>query len=68
MTLQELADYLGVASTSSLRAQIRRGALQATRVGARTWLVSAEEARRYKEENRAGEGRRGRPSRREDAK
>lgn len=61
MTLDELAEYLGVKSTGSLRVQIQRGVLKAKRVGRRTLLVSRREAERYREEHRAGEGRRGRP-------
>ena len=60
MNLKELAEYLGVASTGSLRKQIRLGVLKAERVSDRLYLVSEEEARRYKEENRAGEGKPGR--------
>jgi len=48
MTLQELADFLGLKSTGSLRVQIQRGALKAERVGQRTFLVTHEEAERYK--------------------
>jgi excisionase family DNA binding protein len=62
LTLDELAAFLGVTSTGSLRSQIRRGALKAERVGQRTWLVSEEEAAKYKEAHRAGEGKPGRRS------
>jgi hypothetical protein len=61
MNLKELAEYLDVKSVGSLRTQIKRGALKAERVSERLYLVSDEEARRYKEQNRAGEGKRGRP-------
>jgi excisionase family DNA binding protein len=60
MTLKELAAYLGVTSTSSLRTQIERGALTATRAG-NQWMVSEEEAARYRAEHAAREGKRGRP-------
>jgi excisionase family DNA binding protein len=60
MTLKELADYLGVSSVGSLRIQIERGALKATRAGYQ-WVVSEEEAARYKADHRAGAGKRGRP-------
>lgn len=61
MNLKELADYLGVSSTSSLRVQIRLGILRAEKVGPRMYLVSDEEAARYKAEHRAGKGKPGRP-------
>lgn len=60
MNLRELAEYLGIASTSSLRVQIRRGVLKADKVGPRMYLVSDEEAERYRAEHRAGEGKPGR--------
>lgn len=60
MTLKELAEYLGVSSVGSLRIQIERGTLKATRAGYQ-WLVDDEEAARYKREHRAGAGKRGRP-------
>jgi excisionase family DNA binding protein len=66
MTLKELAEYLGVSSVGSLRVQIERGALKATRAGYQ-WLVDDEEAARYKADQRAGEGRRGRPPKRPTA-
>lgn len=60
LTLDELAAFLGVKSTGSLRSQIRRGVLIAERVGQRTWIVSEEEAQRYQTAHRAGEGKPGR--------
>lgn len=60
MNLKELAEYLGVASTSSLRKQIRAGVLKGELVSPRLYLVSEEEAERYKNEHRAGEGKPGR--------
>ncbi len=62
MNLKELAEYLGVKSVGSLRTQIARGALKADRVSERLYLVSEEEAKRYKDEHRAGEGKPGRRS------
>lgn len=59
MTLRELAAYLGISSVGSLRTQIERGALRATRAG-NQWMVTETEAERYRDEHRAGEGRRGR--------
>lgn len=60
MNLRQLAEYLGVVSTGSLRKQIREGVLKAERVSERLYLVSEEEAERYKNEHRAGEGKPGR--------
>ncbi len=56
LTLEQLAEFLGVKSTGSLRVQIQRGAINAERIGKRTFLVSVEEAERYKRERRAGPG------------
>jgi hypothetical protein len=55
-TLEELAAYLGVKSTGSLRTQIKLGAIKAERVGNKTYIVSKAEAKRYKEERRGGPG------------
>ncbi len=60
MTLKELAAYLGITSVGSLRTQIQRGVLQASRAG-NQWMVDKDEAARYKAEHTAGEGKRGRP-------
>jgi excisionase family DNA binding protein len=68
MNLKELAEYLGVSSTSSLRVQIRAGVLKADKVGPRMYLVSEEEAKRYKREHRAGEGRPGRRTKPQEPK
>jgi hypothetical protein len=61
MTLIELATFLGVSSTASLRKQIRAGRLAAKRIGAHTLLVSRAEAERYRAEQHAAPGKRGRP-------
>jgi len=67
MTLKELAAYLGISSVGSLRTQIERGALKATRAG-NQWMVSDEDAEEYRQLHTAGEGRRGRPPKpKEDA-
>lgn len=58
MTLQELADFLGLKSTGSLRVQIQRGALTAERVGQRTFLVTRDEAERYRDMHLAQKGKR----------
>lgn len=58
MTLQELADFLGLKSTGSLRVQIQRGALTAERVGQRTFLVTLDEANRYKNIHLGQKGKR----------
>jgi hypothetical protein len=55
-TLEELAAYLGVKSTGSLRTQIKLGAIKAERVGNKTYIVSKSEAARYKEQRRGGPG------------
>lgn len=60
MTLEELATYLGLKSTGSLRVQIRRGVLDARRIGKRLFLVSVQEAERYRAEHRAEGSRPGR--------
>lgn len=46
--LAEAAQLLGIAH-ATLRAQIHRGRLKATKVG-RDWLVTGDEVRRYKAE------------------
>ncbi len=56
LTLEELAVFLGLKSTGSLRVQIQRGAIKATRIGKRTFVISREEAERYKRERGAGPG------------
>ncbi len=56
LTLEELAVFLGVKSTGSLRTQIKLGAIRAERVGKKTYIVSKAEAERYKRERRAGPG------------
>ncbi len=56
LSLEQLAEFLGVKSTGSLRVQIQRGAIKAERIGKRTFLVSVVEAERYKRERRAGPG------------
>ncbi len=58
MTLRELADFLGLKSTGSLRVQIARGALKAERVGERTFLVTNEEAERYRDIHLGQKGKR----------
>ena len=60
LTLAELAHYLGLSSTGSLRTQIKKGVLKAERVGKRTFIVSREEAERYQREHRSGFGKPGR--------
>jgi excisionase family DNA binding protein len=60
MTLKELAEYLGVSSVGSLRIQIERGALKATRAGYQ-WVVEEKDAEEYKRLHTAGSGKRGRP-------
>lgn len=59
LTLEELAAYLKVKSTGSLRVQIGKGALKAERIGKRTFIVSVEEAERYRREHLGQPGRRG---------
>lgn len=59
MTLQELAQRLGLTSTDGLRHQIHRGVLRAEKVGAGAhaiWLVSEEEAARYEREHKGRTG------------
>ncbi len=56
LTLEELAAFLGLKSTGSLRVQIQRGAIKATRIGKRTLVVSRDEAERYQRERGAGPG------------
>lgn len=58
MTLEELAQRLGLKSTGSLRVQIQRGSLRADRVGKRTYVVSDEEATRYEHGHKGRAGRR----------
>jgi excisionase family DNA binding protein len=53
MTLAEAADRLGL-HPSTLRHQIRRGAISAEKIG-RDWMVSADEIERYRRENRRRE-------------
>jgi hypothetical protein len=57
MTLEELAERLGLKSTGSLRVQIQRGSLRAERVGKRTFVVSDEEAERYARDHAGKPGR-----------
>jgi len=58
MTLREAAAQLGI-SADTLRAQIRKGRLDATKLG-RDWLVEGAEVARYQ---RNSLGRPGRPPR-----
>lgn len=58
LTLEELAEYLGLKSTGSLRVQIARGALKAERIGKRTLIVAIAEADRYRKENLGRPGQR----------
>jgi len=58
VTLREAAARLGI-TPDTLRAQIRRERLQATKLG-RDWLVEESEVARY---GRTSLGRSGRPSR-----
>jgi len=54
MTLAELATRLGI-QAASLRVQVHRGALQASKEG-RDWFVSDEEATRYEKEQAGKKG------------
>ncbi len=47
MTLAEAAEKLGLKSTSTLRMQIARGALQAEMIG-KTYIVDEDEVERYR--------------------
>lgn len=58
LTLREAAAHLGI-TADTLRAQIRRERLRATKLG-RDWLVEADEVARYE---RTSLGRSGRPAR-----
>jgi excisionase family DNA binding protein len=58
LTLREAAAQLGI-TADTLRAQIRRGRLRATKLG-RDWVVEAAEVARYE---RTSLGRQGRPAR-----
>jgi excisionase family DNA binding protein len=49
-TTAEAAALLGL-SHNTVRSQVRRGVLQATRIGARTVLISADEVERYRTEH-----------------
>jgi len=64
MTLEELAERLGLKSTGSLRVQIQRGSLRADRIGKRTFIISEDEAARYEREHKGKPGRRQIPLRR----
>jgi hypothetical protein len=57
VTLEELAQRLGLKSSGGLRTQIKRGVLKATRAG-HNWFIAQEEAERYQREHA---GKRGRP-------
>jgi excisionase family DNA binding protein len=57
LTLKEAATRLGI-TADTLRAQIRRGRLRATKLG-RDWLVEVAEVARYE---RVSLGRAGRPA------
>ncbi len=59
VTLEELAQRLGLKSSGALRTQIQRGVLTAVRAG-HNWFVAEEEAERYQREHA---GRKGRPPR-----
>ena len=59
MTLAELAATLGLKGPDSLRMQIKRGVLQAEKVGSGAralWLIKAEEAERYTREHAGKSG------------
>jgi excisionase family DNA binding protein len=58
LTLREAAVHLRI-TADTLRAQIRRGRLRATKLG-RDWVVEAAEVARYE---RTSLGRKGRPAR-----
>lgn len=58
LTLRDAARHLGI-TADTLRAQIRRGRLSATKPG-RDWLVEAAEVSRYEQTSL---GRSGRPAR-----
>lgn len=58
LTLKAAAEHLGI-TADTLRAQIRKGRLSATKLG-RDWLVEANEVSRYQLESL---GRGGRPRR-----
>jgi excisionase family DNA binding protein len=58
LTLREAAEQLGI-TADTLRAQVRRGRLRATKLG-RDWLVEEAEVTRYKQTSL---GRAGRPAR-----
>lgn len=62
LTIEQLAEYLGLKSTGSLRVQIRLGAIKAERVGKKTLIVSIQEAERYKRERNPGPGRPRKPA------
>lgn len=61
MTLNDLAGELGLSDTSSLRHQIANGALAAVKMG-NTWVVTRDEANRYKRESLGNQGGRRRKS------
>lgn len=50
MSLSKAAELLGLSPTT-LRAQIDRGALKATKAGPRAWIVTRAEVERYRREN-----------------
>lgn len=56
MTLVEMAQTLGVKSTTALRRLCESGTLQAEKKG-KTWLVPIKEVERYKRERRRGRPR-----------
>jgi excisionase family DNA binding protein len=58
LTLREAAAQLGI-TADTLRAQVRRGRLSATKLG-RDWVVETAEVARYE---RTSLGRQGRPPR-----
>jgi excisionase family DNA binding protein len=53
MTLVEMAEAIGVKSTTALRRLCEQGALRAEKKG-KTWLVPIKEVERYKRERRRG--------------
>jgi hypothetical protein len=56
LTLEELANRLGLKSSGGLRTQIQRGVLKATRAG-HNWFITEEEAVKYERDHAKRKGR-----------
>jgi hypothetical protein len=56
VTLEQLAQRLGLKSSGALRTQIQRGVLHAVRAG-HNWFVTEEEAERYQRDHAGKKGR-----------